>query len=193
MANEYVAQQLSGPIASETEPAAKAEFVSTEAITTYMKNLSLSSAEADVLANLGLIAGLPWPIPPIGTYENNYFTLGAASEYPKVDILKGFGTVGGVTGGLLGSVSSTAYVKCPIGVYRQLIQLVARMKIDGLTLDTVDTLIHIFTSNYVLSWNDDKDLVATFSPALDTASLYTLNLILNKFMISPRVILVQSS
>jgi hypothetical protein len=191
MSERYLAYQLSGPIANAVEDAAKARFSPSDIELEYMHDLSIDTAEADVLYDIGLLAGIPWPICPVGTYDTNRFTMDAASGSPHYSAQLGFGSVSSLTGGIFSSVAADVSIRIPIGQYRQIAKIVAAVRRTNLTLKAVDDLVCVFTTNYTLSWDAHYDLTFTFLPHIDTGTLYTLQLILDKFMIDFRVSLVQ--
>lgn len=187
----HVARQLTGPIAVEIEPAALGEFSPATIELNYFRDLSIDTAESDVLWYIGMLAGIPWPICPTGTFDDGMFTLSSAASAPEFSIMKGLGSIHELGGGLLSSVSENISVRCPIGQYRTLIKIVAGIKANGFGLKAVDDLIGLFTTAYTTSWNTYGDVVITFSVALETGPLYIVQKILNLFMMDFRVDLVQ--
>lgn len=192
MSNTYLPAQMSGPLATAVEQRGIAEFSTSDDVLVYLSTLNLDTVDADVLAILGELIGLPWPTVPVGTYSNTNFTLISAASFPQYSNLTGLGSVDNpAIGGWLTSVDLSSGTRIPIGLYRQVLKLCAQIKQEGLTLKTVDALVSIFTLHYTVTWNSFHDLVVTFNPDLDTGSLYTLNLILGLFTIDPIVVLVQ--
>jgi hypothetical protein len=187
----YIARQLTGPIAAGIEPAALGEFSPSLVEINYFRDISIDTAEADVLWYIGMLVGIPWPICPTGTFDNGMFALSSAAAAPEFSVPKGLASVSVLGGGLLSSVSENISVRCPIGQYRTLLKIVAMIKANGFGLKAVDDLIGLFTLDYTIAWNASGDVVATFSVALDTGSLYIVQKILDLFMMDFRVSLVQ--
>jgi hypothetical protein len=157
-----------------------------------METLSIDFAEADVLYDIGLLCGIPWPICPTGTFDTNRFTLSSNAGSPHYDPLKGFATVNSITGGLLSSVAADAAVIVPIGQYRQMCKVVANIRRNGLSTLAVESLVSLFTTSYTMGFaGAQRDLYLDFNPHIDSAALYTLQLLFNKFTIDFVVVLHQ--
>jgi len=193
MENVYLAKQLSDPIARALDSCAIANMGVSDVELAYMAALSIDTAEADMLGVIGRIVGLPWPTAPEGTFDTNRFTFGSSATFPTINLNKGFGGIGLLIGGGLGTVSETTSVVMPIGNYRTLLKLVARAKTYGFSLTVFDDLVDLFVdTGYVITWNANHDVVCTFTPVIDAGPLFIIQKIIDLFAISPKIILVQT-
>ena len=190
--NKWLAKQLTGILPSTLDTQAAVAFSDCDTEITYMRNLSIDTAEADVLAKIGLLVGLPWPSAPAGTFSGNMFTFGADSSFPTLNTAKGFGGIGVSFGGLLSTTREDTQVVMPISSYRALLKLVASAKVEGFSLRHLDDLVSTFVStNYTISWNSDHDVVCAFNPIIDAGQLFIIQKVVDLMTISPRVILQQ--
>lgn len=190
--NKWLPSTLSGPIPSALDASSQASFAESDLELSYMRGLSIDTAEADVLIKIGLLVGLPWPSAPAGTFSNNRFTFDAAAYFPTLSNLKGFGGMGLVIGGGLSTARDDTKVLMPISSYRALLKLIATAKIKGFSVKTLDDLVHAFVSTpYTISWNSDYDIVCAFHPIIDTGPLFIIQKVIDLMTISPRVILEQ--
>ena len=193
MENIYLAKQLSGSTVAPIDSCAITLYADTDIELSYMHNLYIDTAEPDVLAQIGVIIGLPWPAAPAGTFSGGMFTFSAAASFPTVDATKGFGGVSVYTGGKLSTVNESGSVVMPIYNYRQLLKLVAQSKRTGFSIEALDHLINLFVAtNYTITWDANYDVNITFHPIIDTGSLFIIQQVISLFMLMPQIILIQA-
>jgi len=115
--NVYLPAQMSGPVTAALEQGAIGEFTASDSVLDYLEAIAIATANPDLLTILGWLVGMPWPIPPIGTYDEGYFTLCAAADSPMFSSLLGLSSLSNpATGGLLSSVAATSYEPMPINL-----------------------------------------------------------------------------
>lgn len=180
--SDKLAQQLSGPISNSIMAATEAEFAKTDIEIDYMRDLTIDSASGEILDQLGTWAGIPWPVAPSGTFDNNVFAFGAVASYPTTSI-RGFNA------GLLYSISPPTLVQYPEPMYRTILKAYCKIRSFGLTVTNAEELVRIFSVNYTLSYTADKDLKFTFSPSLDSASIIMLQRLIDIMAVSPQIVL----
>ena len=83
--NSYLPKQMSGPISRALDNALIVIFGQTDLELSFMHDLTMQTATTDLLAAIGLLVGCPWPSAPVGTFDNDRFTFGAASQFPVIN------------------------------------------------------------------------------------------------------------
>jgi len=185
MISPYLAQQFSGPVSQATIDAAKSQFDKTQFELDYMYEADIDTVQTDLLYYIGVWCGLPWPLAPEGTFDENMFIFSQASAYPENSSLHGFDA------GLLSSTSVVDLVKYPREVYLKLLKAWCKIRVEGVSVKTVESLVSAFSTNFTLSHNGDKDLVFTFLPNIEGSSLFALRWLLPIVAVNPGVVLVQ--
>lgn len=185
MISPYLAQQFSGPVSQATIDAAKTQFDKTQFELDYMYEADIDTIQTDLLYYIGVWCGLPWPLAPEGTFTENMLLFGQASTYPDEDALHGLGA------GLFSSLSIIDMVRYPREVYLKLLKAWCKMRVEGVSVRTIESLVSAFSLNYTISYNADKDLVFTFLPNIEGSSLFALRGLLPIVAVSPSVVLAQ--
>lgn len=185
MISPYLAQQFSGPVSQAIINSAKAQFDKTQFELDYIKNADIDTVQTDLLYYIGIWCGLPWPLAPEGTFEENMFWHSQAIDYPETSALHGF------SAGLLSSTSIVDMVQYPREVYVKLLKAWCKLRVEGLSLATIELLVSSFSTNYTLSYDANKDIVFTFLPNIESSSLFALRWLIPIVTTSPSVILAQ--
>lgn len=185
MISPYLAQQFSGPVSQATIDAAKAQFDKTQFELDYMYEADIDTIQTDFLYYIGVWCGLPWPLAPEGTFDEDMLVFGQASAYPESSALNGFNA------GLFFSTSVVDLVRVPRDVYLKLLKAWCKMRVEGVSVRTIESLVSAFSLDYTISYNADKDLVFTFLPNIAGSSLFALRILLPVVTVSPQVMLVQ--
>lgn len=142
--SEYLARQLSGPLAQGTIDTVLAQYQLADGIISYWYGLSITTASAEELTAIGYLVGYPWPTAPGSTFSDRIFTLGTSATYPLSDTSHGLSGIGSLDGGFLASNSTTTGALIPIEVYRKLLASVAIAKYQGLSYSTIDLIVSSF-------------------------------------------------
>ncbi len=141
--SDYLAKQLSGPLAQGTIDTVLAQYTPSDEILQYWYGLSIDTAADAELEAIGYLVGLPWPAAPAGTLDDNSFILGSAALYPTASPL-GLSGVGLLTGGVLGSDGASEAGLIPSSAYRIILVAYAYLKWNGLNWRTIDAIAASF-------------------------------------------------
>ena len=148
--SDVFVSQVSGPVAQNTIAAIVGDIQYTDPLIAYFYSLSIDTANAQELASIGLLCGLPWPTLPSGYVNDDGFELGAVADFPDVDHAHGLGTVSDTYGGLLGSVFDDVGSLIPIQLYRQVLKAFAILKYENITLHSIDAMCFAFGPSYII-------------------------------------------
>jgi hypothetical protein len=154
-------RQLSGPLAQAYGQAVIDETQIIAPALDYLESLSLSSTDFQILYDIGLVIGMPWPVFASGSFSSNVFTFGTnAGTYPiTTNNAIGLGdTANPLIGGQLYDANSTSTTYIPLNMYQAMLSFVAKTKLYGVTLKNVLALASVLTNSFTVNFNSSKDL-----------------------------------
>ena len=129
MASNYLAGQFSGQLAQSVIGAQEYDYAQKDFALAYYTNLSIDTATANDLANIGLWIGLPWPTASTLLINGNTFTFSSSATFPLYKPTIGFSSVSNpAIGGLFSSLTPTDIQYIPIEKYRSLLRWFAWFK-----------------------------------------------------------------
>lgn len=124
--------QMNGAVISAFAAARDGECVSADAISKYLYNLSIDTANETELENIGRIIGYVRPLVPEGFNAENIFLLGGLPIETDAGI--GLAETTGITGGRRSTLMRTETGFMELGLYRTLLKSIAVLKRYGITL-----------------------------------------------------------
>jgi len=172
MSSNYLAKQLSGPLAQGTMQTVEDQYALSDPIISYWYGLNIDNAASAELTAIGYLVGLPWPSAPLGTFDTNSFIIGTSASYPQSSY-RGLSGVGLLTGGPLASDATSTAGLMPITSYRILLKAFAYLKWYGLSWVSIDKIAASFgTLNYAYrpgNYNQFTLGTSATYPVTDTA------------------------
>jgi hypothetical protein len=185
-------RHFSGDYVQSTIKGIDDNIEATKILVDYYENLTIEDANEEDTENIGLLIGFPRPSLP-SDLDEEHFLFSEEAASPEYDAGTGFGTVEDPDIG--GRFSSVYYVNTnllSLGIYKDLLEKIAWIKYNGLSLDAVDELIYIIGYDYEFSYNEWGDLVITFLETLPTNWVYILEKIFNIFCTAPQILIVNT-
>lgn len=186
--NKNYPKQMNGPVISAFGNAVDEELSEAQFIENYLYGLSIRTAQAAELDNIGRIIGYTRPLVPQGFNTENLFIFG---DLPMIqEPSNGFSTIDSTIGGRLSSIYSGDTGFMPDDLYRQLLTQIAFLKRYGITLVSVDKICSVINQNYTISWNEKKDIEVKFNESIGYKNLWILTKIFYSIATSPQVLIL---
>lgn len=178
---------MNGPVVNAWAQAMSEELQDAENITSYLKGLSIATAQTTELENIGRLIGYPRPLVPDGFNEENLLLLSGLPQ--SIDLTTGLAEVSGEIGGTLASTETSENNYMSIDIYRRFLPRVAYIKRYGLTLKCIDDICAIVGSDYTIGFNEDRDIEITFNEAIGYKNVYLLTQMFYRFATTPQVLI----
>jgi hypothetical protein len=186
--NKNYPKQMNGPVISAFGNAVDEELKEAQFIESYLYGLSIRTAQATELDNIGRIIGYVRPLVPQGFNTENLFIFG---NLPMIqEPSNGFSTIDSTIGGRLSSIYGGETGFMPDDLYRQLLTQIAFLKRYGITLVSVDKICSVINQNYTISWNENKDIEVKFNESIGYKNLWILTKIFYSIATSPQVLIL---
>lgn len=185
--NKYYPKQMNGPVISAFGEARDNEYGDSEAVINYLYNLSINTAQETELENIGRIIGYIRPLVPEGFNDENIFLFGSVPL--ETDDLIGLADTGGQVGGRLSASEKTETGFMNLGLYRKLLEAVAVLQRYGITIRACDKIASIFSRNYEIQWDTNKDVVIKFNDAIGYKNIWVLTQIFYRMATAPQVVI----
>jgi hypothetical protein len=186
--NKNYPKQMNGPVISAFGNAVDEELSEALFIENYLYGLSIRTAQATELDNIGRIIGYVRPLVPQGFNTENLFIFG---DLPMIqEPSNGFSTIDSTIGGRLSSIYGGETGFMPDDLYRQLLTQIAFLKRYGITLVSVDKICSVINQNYTISWNENKDIEVKFNESIGYKNLWILTKIFYSIATSPQVLIL---
>lgn len=186
--NKNYPKQMNGPVISAFGNAVDEELSEAQFIENYLYGLSIRTAQATELDNIGRIIGYVRPLVPQGFNTENLFIFG---DLPMIqEPSNGFATIDSTIGGRLSSIYGGETGFMPDDLYRQLLTQIAFLKRYGITLVSVDKICSVINQNYTISWNENKDIEVKFNESIGYKNLWILTKIFYSIATSPQVLIL---
>lgn len=186
--NKNYPKQMNGPVISAFGNAVDEELKEAQFIENYLYGLSIRTAQATELDNIGRIIGYVRPLVPEGFNTENLFIFG---DLPMIqEPSNGFSTIDSTIGGRLSSIYSGETGFMPDDLYRQLLTQIAFLKRYGITLVSVDKICSVINKNYTISWNENKDIEVKFNESIGYKNIWILTKIFYSIATSPQVLIL---
>lgn len=186
--NKNYPKQMNGPVISAFGNAVDEELKEAQFIENYLYGLSIRTAQATELDNIGRIIGYVRPLVPQGFNTENLFIFG---DLPMIqEPSNGFSTIDSTIGGRLSSIYGGETGFMPDDLYRQLLTQIAFLKRYGITLVSVDKICSVINQNYTISWNENKDIEVKFNESIGYKNLWILTKIFYSIATSPQVLIL---
>lgn len=186
--NKNYPKQMNGPVISAFGNAVDEELSEAQFIENYLYGLSIRTAQATELDNIGRIIGYVRPLVPQGFNTENLFIFG---NLPMIqEPSNGFSTIDSTIGGRLSSIYGGETGFMPDDLYRQLLTQIAFLKRYGITLVSVDKICSVINQNYTISWNENKDIEVKFNESIGYKNLWILTKIFYSIATSPQVLIL---
>ena len=186
--NKNYPKQMNGPVISAFGNAVDEELSEAQFIENYLYGLSIRTAQATELDNIGRIIGYVRPLVPQGFNTENLFIFG---DLPMIqEPSNGFSTIDSTIGGRLSSIYGGETGFMPDDLYRQLLTQIAFLKRYGITLVSVDKICSVINQNYTISWNENKDIEVKFNESIGYKNLWILTKIFYSIATSPQVLIL---
>jgi hypothetical protein len=185
--NKHYPRQMNGPVISANGMALDSRFEDANAIQDYLYDLSIATAKETELENIGRIIGYPRPIVPEGFNQENLFIFSTLPMTP--DELHGFTTIDSEVGGVFSTVVPSETSFMDLELYRSLLRKVAFIKRYGITLYAVDQIAKTITNDYTIGWNENKDILLTFTTSIGYVNVWILSQLFLRLATAPQVII----
>jgi hypothetical protein len=153
--NEYLPYQFSGLNVQATADSWVAEFGKYDAPLNFFSNLSIDTADEYWIEKIGEWVGFKRPYISQITLNDNAFLFGSTPH--AINTNHGFGSPDGLTGGLWSDQSTDVLLPFPIALYKKLLKAFARIKYNGLSIESIDYTANVFSTNYTIDWIDYTD------------------------------------
>jgi hypothetical protein len=185
-------RQLSGPYSDAMVFGGNAELNSNDGALTFWGGLSIDNADDARLLQIGYLIGYPWPSAPAGSFDANnleFYNDPTGVSPPPVDNNKGFGnTENPVIGGVFQDATPGIGNYIPAAMYRALLKAVAQIKFNGLSLSRICSLLSFFSNSFVISYDANKDIAATFSVDIGSGNIWVAQEAFSAVTTAPRVL-----
>lgn len=186
--NKNYPKQMNGPVISAFGNAVDEELSEAQFIENYLYGLSIRTAQATELDNIGRIIGYVRPLVPQGFNTENLFIFG---DLPMIqEPSNGFSTIDSTIGGRLSSIYGGETGFMPDDLYRHFLTQIAFLKRYGITLVSVDKICSVINQNYTISWNENKDIEVKFNESIGYKNLWILTKIFYSIATSPQVLIL---
>jgi hypothetical protein len=186
--NKNYPKQMNGPVISAFGNAVDEELSEAQFIENYLYRLSIRTAQATELDNIGRIIGYVRPLVSEGFNTENLFIFG---DLPMIqEPSNGFSTIDSTIGGRLSRIYGGETGFMPDDLYRQLLTQIAFLKRYGITLVSVDKICSVINQNYTISWNENKDIEVKFNESIGYKNLWILTKIFYSIATSPQVLIL---
>lgn len=185
--SKYLPKQMNGPVVNAWASAMSQELEEAERITSYLKGLSIATAQETDLENIGRLIGYPRPLVPDGFNEENQLLL---SNLPQsMDLTAGLAALNTDVGGTLSSLETSENNFMSLDIYRRFLPRVALIKRYGLTLKCIDDICAIVSKNYTIEFDENKDIRVIFQDAIGYKNVYLLTQMFYRFATTPQVLI----
>lgn len=186
--NKNYPKQMNGPVISAFGNAVDEELSEAQFIENYLYGLSIRTAQATELDNIGRIIGYTRPLVPQGFNTENLLILGSL---PMVqNPINGLSTIDSTIGGKFSSVYGGEAGFMPDDLYKQLLTQIAYLKRYGVTLASVDKICAVIDRNFTIEWDDNKDIIVKFAKNIGYKNVWILTRIFYAVATAPQVLIL---
>lgn len=185
--SKYLPKQMNGPVICATKQAQDIRLENADAIATYLKGLTIDTADETELENIGRIIGYVRPLVPEGFNSENILLLGPLPLETDPEI--GLATVDSEIGGQLSSTAVSDSNFMSLGVYRKFLKSIAILKRYGVTISAIDKIVSIINTNYTISYDENQDIVVHFNESIGFKNIWILTQIFYRIATAPQVLI----
>lgn len=179
-------RQMNGPVINSFMQALGENLDPADQIDSHLQGLSIATAQEKELESIGKIIGYPRPLVPAGLINENTFVLGTLPL--QQDGQKGLASVATMIGGELSGVNDLVSVYMPLPTYRRSLIIMARIKAYGLTLENIDKIASLVTTNYEITWTQQGDVTIHYTDAIGFARVWVLSQLFYRIATAPQVL-----
>ena len=187
---KYYPKQMNGPIISATGSAVDTEFSDAEYIQDYLHGLSINTARATELDNIGRIIGYLRPLVPEGFNAENIMLLGTLPL--EHDEAIGLAAVGINIGGELSTIVTSDTNFMDEGTYRKFLRSMAVLKRYGITLKSVDMIAATVSPDYTITIDENADIVLSFTNSIGFKNIWILTQLFYRIATAPQVLVMSA-
>lgn len=178
---------MNGPVICATKQAQDIRLKNADAIASYLKSLTINTADETELENIGRIIGYVRPLVPEGFNSENVLLLGPLPLETDPEI--GLATVDSEVGGQLSSTAVTDSNYMSLGVYRKFLKSMAILKRYGVTISAIDKIVSIVNTDYTISYDENQDIVVHFNNSIGFKNIWILTQIFYRIATAPQVLI----
>jgi len=183
--NRHFPSQMNGPVISAYGNAVDQEFSAGEAVISYLKNLSIDTAQETELENIGRLIGYIRPLVPEGFNAENILLLGDLPIASDPDI--GLAAINSQLGGQLSTILETETGFMSHGVYRKFLKSMAILKRYGVTLYSVDQVVKNVSTDFTLMHDENGDIIVNFEEDIGYKNIWILSQLFYRIATTPQI------
>lgn len=189
--SKFLPRQMNGPVINAAAQAIETHFEEADAITDYLHGLSIATADETELENIGRLIGYVRPLVPEGFNAENILLLGTLPL--AIDEQIGLSTVGSEIGGRLSTTQKTETGFMDLGTYRKFLEKIAILKRYGVTLNSIDEIASLISSDYTISFDANKDIQIHYTQSIGYKNTWILTQIFYRIATEPQVLVSSGS
>jgi len=158
---DILPSQLTGPYAIAYAQSVINESNKNAPAYTFLQTANIYTNDFQLLYDIGLVIGVPWPTTSLSAFNTNLFQFGSNSgTYPiTTNTAIGFSDSSAPGyGGIFADAINATNVYIPADAYRPMLLFVAKCKWGGFNLKNALSLASTYTNSFTINFNSDKDL-----------------------------------
>lgn len=185
--DSHYPRQMNGPVISAFGAARDQQLEAATAIEDYLHGLTIDTANETELENIGRIIGYVRPLVPRGFTSENLLLLGTVPLTQDEQI--GLAEAGSEIGGQLSTLAKSDTYYMGLGTYRKFLKSMAILKRYGITLQSIDKVVSIVSTDYTISHDSNHDVVVHFNSNIGYKNVWILTQLFYKVATIPQVLI----